>query len=224
MRTLLSPLGAATPVIFVLVTSLFVGGATVPSPDRTEPAASAARVFPATAIQRGQALDRRRTHRHAGVDLAGECGSPIVASMAGVVLRAPGRDKGYGPMVRVVRGDDGLVYRYAHLAMASADPGQRVATAEQIGTMGRLNGGRCHLHFEIIPGPEYDRRPYGVHSLNPNAILGGERGSTIIAAEPIPPGPFEIADLSGSVVPQTGYRFSRRARGHHRHRHKHRRK
>lgn len=139
-------------------------------------------VFPATAIQRGQFNDRRRTHRHAGIDLGGVYGSPIVASFAGVVLPPPGGDRGYGPHCLVVRGDDGLVYRYAHMAKVTVKIGQRVDTGQQIGTMGKVGRhGFVHLHFEMMRVAEYRRRPYGVHKLDPNDYLGGARGRTMVA-------------------------------------------
>lgn len=139
-------------------------------------------VFPATAVQRGQFNDRRPRHRHAGIDLAGEYGSPIVASFAGRVLPAPGADRGYGPHVVVVSGDDGVVYRYAHLSSVSVKIGQRVAAGQHLGGMGHVGRrGRDHLHFEMIPVAEYRRRPYGVHRLDPNDYLGGGRGKSMVA-------------------------------------------
>lgn len=163
----------------------------IPAPDRR------ARLFPATAVQRGQFRERRRTHKHAGLDLAGECGSPIVASYAGVTLPAPGGDRGYGPLVRVVLGDDRNVYRYAHMMTTTIKPGQRVATGETIGAMGKA-GGRCHLHYEIIPFAEYRRNPYGVHTLDPNTLLGGRRGSTMTAGVPMTLGAL-VASASKDV-------------------------
>jgi len=143
-------------------------------------------VMPATAVQRGQFGDRRRTHRHAGIDLGGVYGSPIVASFAGRVLPAPGGDRGYGPHVLVIRGDDDIVYRYAHLASVSVKTGQHVATGQTIGTMGKVGRhGFVHLHFEMMRLAEYRRRPYGLHSLDPNDYLGGGRGKRMAAGEPM---------------------------------------
>ncbi len=147
-----------------------------------KPAPAPIHVFPATAVQRGQFNDRRRTHRHAGIDLSGQYGSSIVASFAGVVLPPPGGDRGYGPHCLVVRGDDGIVYRYAHLSSVSVNIGERVAAGQRLGGMGHVGRhGRDHLHFEMIPVAEYRRRPYGVHKLDPNDYLGGGRGKSMIA-------------------------------------------
>jgi murein DD-endopeptidase MepM/ murein hydrolase activator NlpD len=158
-------------------------GSEMPLPDTTPKQPPPARhVFPATAIQRGQHNDRRRTHRHAGIDLAGAHGSPIVASFGGRVLPSPGRDRGYGPHVIVIKGNDGIVYRYAHLSSVVVRIGQQVETGQRIGGMGRVGRrGRDHLHFEMIPWAEYRRRPYGVHTLNPNDYLGGNRGKRMVA-------------------------------------------
>jgi murein DD-endopeptidase MepM/ murein hydrolase activator NlpD len=158
-------------------------GSEMPLPDATrKQPPPAMHVFPATAIQRGQHNDRRRTHRHAGIDLAGAHGSPIVASFGGRVLPSPGRDRGYGPHVIVIKGNDGIVYRYAHLSSVAVRIGQQVETGQRIGGMGRVGRrGRDHLHFEMIPWAEYRRRPYGVHTLNPNDYLGGDRGKRMVA-------------------------------------------
>lgn len=159
-----------------------------PIPDMSSIAtkALAVHVFPANAVQRGQFNDRRRTHRHAGIDLGGAWGSPIVASFAGLVIPSPGRDRGYGPHVVMIKGDDGIVYRYAHLASKSVKIGQHVAAGQTIGTMGKVGPrGFPHLHFEMIPVAEYRRRPYGVHSLDPNNYLGGGRGHRMVAGVPM---------------------------------------
>lgn len=141
-------------------------------------------VMPATAIQRGQWNDKRKRRRHAGIDLGGVWGSEIVASFAGVVLPAPGRDRGYGPRVLVIKGDDGIVYRYAHLATVDVETGQNVLTGQRIGTMGKVGRkGFPHLHFEMMRYAEYRRRPYGVHKLDPNDYLGGGRGTRMVAGD-----------------------------------------
>jgi murein DD-endopeptidase MepM/ murein hydrolase activator NlpD len=143
-----------------------------------------AHVMPATATQRGQFRDQRRTHRHAGIDLGGVWGSEIVASFGGVVLPAPGRDRGYGPHVIVIKGDDGIIYRYAHLATVAVKIGDRVKVAQRLGTMGKVGAhGFPHLHFEMMRVAEYRRRPYGVHSLDPNDYLGGSRGRRMVAGD-----------------------------------------
>lgn len=160
----------------------------VPSvtPDLRPATDGAVHVYPATATQRGQHGDQRRTHRHAGLDLGGAYGSPIVASFAGCRLPPPGRDRGYGPMVVVIRGEDGIVYRYAHLSRVIIGPRQCVRTGERIGYMGKVGPrGFPHLHFEMIPVAEYRRRPYGLHRLNPNDYLGGRRGTRMAAGLPM---------------------------------------
>lgn len=142
------------------------------------------RVFPCTCTQRGQWNDRRPTHRHAGIDMGGREGSPIVAAIGGVVLPKPGGDRGYGPLVAVIRGRDNVVYRYAHMRKLLVHEGQKVETGQQIGTMGARGAhGFVHLHFEAIPISEYRHRPYGLHSLDPNKLLGGERGAHMAAGE-----------------------------------------
>lgn len=91
-------------------------------------------------------------HFHGGIDMAGGCGTPILASKAGVVV-ASGRplwpwDTGYG----VVLDHGGSIQTwYWHLqARVIVSPGQIVNTGQVIGyegTTGFSTG--CHLHFAV---------------------------------------------------------------------------
>lgn len=85
---------------------------------------------------------------HAGIDIPGAAGSPVLASAAGVV-RFAGSAGGYGRMVEIDHGG-GLRTRYAHLAQIAVTPGMHVAVGAAIGRMGstgRSTG--THLHFEV---------------------------------------------------------------------------
>jgi Peptidase family M23 len=90
------------------------------------------------------------TRLHAGLDLAPDCDTPILAAADGVVVRA-GPSQGYGNLVVVDHGE-GVLTRYAHmedddLLVVVGQPvvaGQQVA---RVGTKGDSTG--CHLHFEV---------------------------------------------------------------------------
>jgi murein DD-endopeptidase MepM/ murein hydrolase activator NlpD len=88
-------------------------------------------------------------HRfHAGIDIPGPAGAPVLASAAGVVTFA-GSAGGYGRMVEIDHGG-GLRTRYAHLAVIAVSQGVRVPVGAAIGRMGstgRSTG--THLHFEV---------------------------------------------------------------------------
>jgi murein DD-endopeptidase MepM/ murein hydrolase activator NlpD len=86
---------------------------------------------------------------HAGIDIAGERGTPIVAVAEGVVLfsgRGPG---GYGNVVILDHGG-GLKTFYAHNERNLVRQGARVRRGQTVALMG--DSGRAsgtHLHFEV---------------------------------------------------------------------------
>ena len=96
-------------------------------------------------------------HSHNGVDIANECGTPIVASAAGTVIEAnAGWNGGYGNAV-VIRHKNTKTH-YAHLSKRIVSIGDVVAQGEVIGYMGRTGEATgCHLHFEVWGGPN----PFG---------------------------------------------------------------
>jgi len=87
-------------------------------------------------------------HWHSGVDLAAAAGTPVHATLGGVVavLLSPG---GYGLHV-VIDHSDGLTSLYGHLEAVSVVSGAYVATGTVIGAVGSTgNSTGPHLHFEI---------------------------------------------------------------------------
>ncbi len=100
---------------------------------------------------------------HEGVDIAAPAGTPVRATLAGVVVRS-GVDGGYGRFIEV-RHDGGLSTLYAHLGRPAAlKAGAPIAAGTIVGYVG--NSGRStgsHLHFEV----RHDGRP-----LNPAAFMG----------------------------------------------------
>jgi murein DD-endopeptidase MepM/ murein hydrolase activator NlpD len=99
---------------------------------------------------------------HAGVDIPGPSGSPIVAVMEGEVIFAGfGRD-GYGNRIDI-RHPNGLVTRYAHGQQIYVQMGQWVQQGQTIMTRGSTGWSTGpHLHFEVRPGggAAVDPRPY----------------------------------------------------------------
>lgn len=86
---------------------------------------------------------------HEGTDLLAPRGTPVVASVNGVMRR---HDSPRGGLAYYLRGDDGLTYYGAHLATFVRGDG-RVRIGDIIGTVGDTGnaaGGPMHLHFEII--------------------------------------------------------------------------
>lgn len=98
---------------------------------------------------------------HAGVDLAGESGTKVLASSSGRVEFA-GWKTAYGNMVEL-KHDYGFSTRYGHMSRISVRPGQMVKKGQVIGIQGST--GRStgeHVHYEV----RYDDKP-----LNPNNFL-----------------------------------------------------
>lgn len=89
---------------------------------------------------------------HAGVDIAGPIGTPVVAAKDGIVVTAGIRLSGYGQMVDIQHPDNTLT-RYAHASRVLVRVGQRVRQGEVI--MARGCSGHCtgpHVHFEVRIG------------------------------------------------------------------------
>ena len=85
---------------------------------------------------------------HYGIDIANSSGTPIRASMSGVVCYA-GWMGGYGYLVEIDHGD-GIHTRYAHNSSILVSVGQTVSQGEVISLMGTTgNSTGNHCHFEI---------------------------------------------------------------------------
>jgi LysM repeat protein len=86
---------------------------------------------------------------HQGIDLLAPRGTPVVATVSGVLKR---HDQPRGGLAYYLRGDDGLTYYGAHLATFVRGDG-RIRIGETLGTVGTTGnaaGGPTHLHFEVI--------------------------------------------------------------------------
>ena len=88
---------------------------------------------------------------HAGVDIAGPHGSPILAAGGGVVVRA-GDAQGYGLAVLIDHGN-GYLTHYGHMSVITTTVGQHVTAGDQIGNEGSTGHSTGpHLHFEVHQG------------------------------------------------------------------------
>jgi murein DD-endopeptidase MepM/ murein hydrolase activator NlpD len=85
---------------------------------------------------------------HAGIDLGGGYGAPVLATEDGVVVYA-GSASGYGTIIVVAHGDR-ITSSYAHVSAILVDDGQVVRRGQTIGRVGNEgNSTGPHLHFEI---------------------------------------------------------------------------
>ncbi|HWH30478.1 MAG TPA: M23 family metallopeptidase, partial [Mycobacteriales bacterium] len=85
---------------------------------------------------------------HAGIDLGGGYGAPVLATESGVVIYS-GYASGYGTLVVVAHGDS-ISSAYAHNSAILVTEGQRVSRGQTIARIGNAgNSTGPHLHFEI---------------------------------------------------------------------------
>jgi murein DD-endopeptidase MepM/ murein hydrolase activator NlpD len=105
-------------------------------------------------------------HFHAGIDVANNSGTPILAADDGVVVAAEtstlgGQTIGYGRHV-IIAHHNGLMSLYGHLDGYNVKPGDRVAQGQLIGVMGSTGMSTGpHVHFELrLNGTPVDPAPY----------------------------------------------------------------
>ncbi len=100
-----------------------------------------------------------RLHPVNAVDIAGVCGTPVVAAAEGLVIPDEqygegndGWNGGYGKFVLIEHpAGANIRTRYAHLKMAVVDVGEYVKQEQEIGTMGDTgDASGCHVHFEVL--------------------------------------------------------------------------
>jgi murein DD-endopeptidase MepM/ murein hydrolase activator NlpD len=101
---------------------------------------------------------------HAGMDIGGDRGDPVIAPGAGRVIEA-GWKGGYGNMIEIDHGN-GVTTRYGHLSKIEVEVGDIVTRGQIIGLVGST--GRStgpHLHYEL----RINDRP-----INPRVLLPPE--------------------------------------------------
>jgi len=122
-------------------------------------------------------LEQRR-RLHAGIDIAAERGSDVMAAAKGTV-KFRGRIGGYGKVVKIDHGN-GWRTMYAHMDKVFVNEGQTLAQGERIGLVGRTgNTTNANLHFELrIHDNPINPVPEGgwvepVHTIIPVGSVGG---------------------------------------------------
>lgn len=83
-----------------------------------------------------------------GIDIAGDAGTPVVASAAGKVVYAGSGLRGYGKLV-IIKHNDTYLSAYAHNRAIVVKEGDTVARGQKIAEMGKTDADRVKLHFEI---------------------------------------------------------------------------
>jgi murein DD-endopeptidase MepM/ murein hydrolase activator NlpD len=90
----------------------------------------------------------RWAQMHAGIDISGKSGTPVVAARDGTVTFA-GRRGGYGNLIIIGHADNYETY-YGHLSAILVKVGDAVKRGQKIGLMGSTGKSTGpHLHFEV---------------------------------------------------------------------------
>lgn len=131
-----------------------------------------------------------RAGTHKGMDIGGAAGSPVYASLGGIVSKSY-YSESYGHVVFITH-ENGYETVYAHLNERSVAENDVVTSGEQIGRLG--NTGRstgAHLHFEVHQGEwTLDKK----NAINPFDIFGeGEIGQLVFAKGQDPYQTFEAS-------------------------------
>ena len=160
-----SPTTTSTPTTSTTSTSTTVVPTTAPAPallPSTAPAEAGTYTVPVPAsVDRGWGEGHGGNYRAA--DVFADCGSPVVAPAAGVVIQVRRTDRWdaevddpatRGGRTVAIIGDDGVRYYMAHLDAIAEGVGEgvRVEPGTVLGTIG-LTGrtGGCHVHVGISP-------------------------------------------------------------------------
>lgn len=172
---------------------------------------------------RSWGYQRTATHVHAGVDIPARAGTPVYAPASGtvtVVLGHGGPDataqtpprpfRGYGPLVVVIRDDEGRYHLLGHLGAVvdGLRVGARVDAGAPVAFVGSTE--HPHLHWEVrtAPLPPRGREPYAV-SVDPVAWLSEGTGAPF--AEATPDGAIGVAF---TTEPEAVSRFGGLVVGH----------
>ncbi|KQQ05970.1 MULTISPECIES: M23 family metallopeptidase [unclassified Rathayibacter] len=97
---------------------------------------------------------------HKGTDLAGACGTPVLAAASGTVEESM-YSGSYGNWILLDNGG-GIETGYAHNTDLLVDVGDYVTAGQQIATRGSTGASTgCHLHFETrVDGEAVDAVPF----------------------------------------------------------------
>lgn len=88
---------------------------------------------------------------HAGLDLAYDSGTPILALFDGSVVMAGDYGDGYGYQVLLYHSDSDTYTRYGHCMTVYVSPGDVIGAGSVIATVGSTgNSTGPHLHLEYI--------------------------------------------------------------------------
>ncbi|MGH9938434.1 MAG: M23 family metallopeptidase [Blastocatellia bacterium] len=117
---------------------------------------------------------RSEGRTHNALDIMASCGAPVVAALAGKIIKLFHSDRG-GVTIYQTGADNRTVYYYAHLAryadgLAEGRFAQQGEVIGYVGDTGNVAPGACHLHFAIwtVTDP---KRYWNGENINPYPLL-----------------------------------------------------
>ena len=141
---------------------------------------------------------------HAGIDIPGRNGDPVMALSGGTVVRA-GQGRGYGNMVDV-QFEDGTIHRFAHLqdiapGLKAGDKLAANAIVGELGHSGNAGAEFPHLHLEVFPDKAaYDKAKAGSSRVNWNMRVNPRKYYSSLSQSA--PAPDQIAAQQGGISPK----------------------
>ena len=141
---------------------------------------------------------------HAGIDVPGRNGDPVMALSGGTVIRA-GQGRGYGNMVDV-QFEDGTVHRFAHLqdiapGLKAGDKLSANAVVGELGHSGNAGAEFPHLHLEVFPDKAaYDKAKAGSSRENWNMRIDPRKYYSSLS--PSATAPDQLAAQQGGISPK----------------------
>jgi len=117
---------------------------------------------------------RSEGRTHNALDIMASCDSPVVATVAGKIIKLHRSDRG-GVTIYQMSADDRTVYYYAHLSryvegLAEGRLAQQGEVIGYVGDTGNVTPGACHLHFAIWTVTDPKRYWHG-ENINPYPLL-----------------------------------------------------
>jgi murein DD-endopeptidase MepM/ murein hydrolase activator NlpD len=102
---------------------------------------------------------------HYAIDIAADYGSPVVATLPGIIIFEGWKSNGGGYQVWISHGNN-LYTSYNHLSATTVSAGQSVTRGQRIGKVG-MSGWATgpHLHLEVWVGKPWESGSYRVNPL-----------------------------------------------------------
>lgn len=94
-----------------------------------------------------------RAPKHEGIDFKTNVGTPVYATVDGVVSRTNWKTRYNGYCIEIEAKGSPYVFKYLHLSEVNVEPGQKVTVGQQIATSGNTGKSTApHLHYQINVG------------------------------------------------------------------------